>query len=321
MTIRRASDADLATLRVLWQELEDELGGPAFVRETWEEELVDTERRLREGVVLLAEEDGGPVGYAALDFGDRRIAWLVGIYVRPSARRRGVGRRLLAGVASAAREHGYAHLGLDVLTENRAARTLYERLGFVEFERSLAATLDELDARLEQVERPPSFGRVYAQTDDETGVERAVRQLVPRLGHSERTQLSAPRGGWIEVADELCSRDPRALRRLAQEISYRTGGVVLALGIEEETVVRYVLFDRGSVADEYASVPEFYGSLPPGDVVALGANPRVVQRLTGADPQRVRAVARTASSPDQLPPPRELYAELADVLGVGSPER
>jgi hypothetical protein len=63
-------------------------------------------------------------------------------------------------------------------------------------------------------------------------------------------------------------------------------------------------------------VPEFWGPIPPGDVVALGANATVVSRLTGAEPSRVRAVARTASSPDELPPPEELFAELAELLGL-----
>ena len=53
------------------------------------------------------------------------------------------------------------------------------------------------------------------------------------------------------------------------------------------------------------------------DVIALAANPTVAQRLTGADPARIRAVARTASSTEDLPPADELYAQLADVLGVG----
>jgi hypothetical protein len=94
---------------------------------------------------------------------------------------------------------------------------------------------------------------------------------------------------------------------------------VLTLGVEEEAVVRYVLFDRGSVADEYCSLPEYHGPLPPGDVVALNANPTVAHRLTGADPERVRDVARTASSAAELPPAENLYAELADVLGVPVP--
>jgi hypothetical protein len=79
-----------------------------------------------------------------------------------------------------------------------------------------------------------------------------------------------------------------------------------------------VLFDRGSVADEYASVPEYHGPLPPGDVISLGANPTVVHRLTGADSERVRAIAKTAKSPEDLPPAKELYDQLADLLGVGS---
>jgi hypothetical protein len=130
--------------------------------------------------------------------------------------------------------------------------------------------------------------------------------------------VSEPRNGWIGVDDELCSRDPKSLRRLGQELSYRTGGVVLTLGVEDGALVRYVLLDRGAVADEYASLPEFHGALPPGDVIALGANPTVVARLTGADPGRVRAVARTAKSAEDLPPAKELYAQLADLLGVGS---
>jgi hypothetical protein len=174
-----------------------------------------------------------------------------------------------------------------------------------------------LERELERAQRGGSAGRVFVQSDDETAIERAVRQFIPRLGRSERTEISRPRNGWVTIEDELCSREPRFLRRLAKEISDRTGAVVLLLGLEDGAVVRYILFDRGSVADEYASVPEFHGPLPPGDVVALGANPKVAQRLTGADPARVRAVARTARSPAELPPPERLLAEIADVLGVG----
>jgi hypothetical protein len=91
---------------------------------------------------------------------------------------------------------------------------------------------------------------------------------------------------------------------------------VCAIGVEDGAVVRYVLYERGSVVDEYQSVPEHFGPLPPGDVVALGANPTVVSRLTGADPGRVRAVARTASSSDELPPPGELLLQIAEVMGL-----
>ena len=77
-----------------------------------------------------------------------------------------------------------------------------------------------------------------------------------------------------------------------------------------------ILLERGRIVDEYLSVPEFYGPLPPGDVVGLAANPTVVSRLTRADPEAVRRVARTASSPAELPPARELLANLAAVMGI-----
>jgi hypothetical protein len=182
--------------------------------------------------------------------------------------------------------------------------------------RAAAERAGELERELAREAGAETFGRVYVQTDDEAAVERAVRQFVPRLGRSERTSVGATGSGWVEIDDELCSREPPLLRRLARELSDRTGAVVVALGVEQGAVVRYIIFESGRVADEYASVPEFFGPLPPGDVVALGANPTVAARLTGADPGRVRTVARTAPSPAKLPPAAELAAQLAVVLGL-----
>ena len=55
-------------------------------------------------------------------------------------------------------------------------------------------------------------------------------------------------------------------------------------------------------------------------MIGLAANPTVLARLTGADPQRVREVARTAASPSELPEPEELLAELASTLGLEGAE-
>jgi hypothetical protein len=68
--------------------------------------------------------------------------------------------------------------------------------------------------------------------------------------------------------------------------------------------------------DEYLSVPEHYGELAPGDAVALGANPTVVARLTGADPRDIRRIARTAASPADLQPAPELLRELAGAMKI-----
>ena len=77
----------------------------------------------------------------------------------------------------------------------------------------------------------------------------------------------------------------------------------------------YVLSGRMRVYMDDGSEVE----VGPGDVVALNANPTVAHRLTGADPERVRAVAKTASSAAELPPAEDTYAELAEVLGVPIP--
>jgi hypothetical protein len=181
---------------------------------------------------------------------------------------------------------------------------------------TLAAPAGELVERLSRGEEGPTFGTVHVQTDDEGAVTRAVEKVMPRLGHNEETSVSVAEHGWVRVRTELTDREPALLRRLARELSYTSGGVVLAMGVEDGAVVHYTLYDRGGAVDEYVSVPEYHGELPPGDVIALGANPTVVARLTGANPTRVREVARTAASPAELPPALELYGQIASVMGV-----
>ena len=68
--------------------------------------------------------------------------------------------------------------------------------------------------------------------------------------------------------------------------------------------MRMIVFDRGGIVDEYASVPEFHGPLPPGEVIALHANPVVVERYTGASQASVRAAApgRERRRPTCRPP-------------------
>jgi hypothetical protein len=70
------------------------------------------------------------------------------------------------------------------------------------------------------------------------------------------------------------------------------------------------------MVDEYLSVPTYYGPLPKGDELALEANPTLVARLTGAERDDVRRVARTAASPSELPPADELYTQIATLMGL-----
>jgi ribosomal protein S18 acetylase RimI-like enzyme len=317
--VRAATESDLETLKELWLAFEREHPTPEYEDVDEAVELSEVEEYVREHIALLAENGDATAGFVLARMRGARHGWISDLYVSPGSRGAGAAGRLVRDAAAALRERGADVIELDVRPWNEEARAVYERWGFRESKLTLAVKAEDLEARLSQEAPAPSHGLVFAQTDDETRVAKAVRAYIPRLGRSARTDVHPPVNGWIAVDDDLCSAHPALLRRLAQELSYRTGGVVLSLGVEEEAVVRYVLFDRGSVADEYCSLPEYHGLLPPGDVVALNANPTVAHRLTGADPAHVRSVARTASSAADLPPAEELYSEVADVLRVPLP--
>lgn len=222
---------------------------------------------------------------------------------------------LLEALVAAAHEQGESEIVVETTHESGDA---WIRAGFREVARTLTVPVDILEAHLGPA-KEGSYGSIHVQSDDVDSVLRAVRQFVPRLpGGSRGSAVVPPRDGWIAVGDELCDREPEMLRRLARELSDRMGAFVLALGAEEGRVVRYVALERGRVVDEYLSVPEYYGSLPPGEVIALGANPRLMSRMTGASADAVREAARTARSPEELPAAPDLLARIGELFGLGA---
>ena len=206
------------------------------------------------GRVLVCAGDDGVDGAIAGDVVDGvahvSLAW----------GERAVREVLLRELARWFRERGAKSVHIVVEAEDAPD---WEALGFAETRRELAGPLEALERRVAERPREPSFGSIHVQSDDLTRVERAVRQYVPRLpGRSRGNRVDSPRNGWIAVYDELCDRDPQMLRRLARELSDRLGAVVLAIGVEESAVVRFVLYQRGRVMDEYLSIQEFYGPIP-----------------------------------------------------------
>ena len=314
MTVRHATDDDFDALRTLWERWQAESPpSPPWADVSWEANRPELERALDANALFLAEEEGEPVGFVSAWIEDHH-GRIGDLYVAEAGRRQGTGSLLVETVIENLRARGATHLFLNA---NPAALAFYERLGFREESRNLVLQLE-----VREVGAGRSYGSVHVQSDDLGAVERAVRQFGPRLpGGSRGSEVTPPRNGWITVYDEACDRDPANLRRLAKELSDRTGAVVLSIGVEHEQVVRFVLLEAGRIVDEYLSVPEHYGALPPGDVISLAANPRVVARLTGADPTLIRAVARTATSPAELPPPQELLEAIAAAIGIEGAER
>ncbi|PWJ65476.1 ribosomal protein S18-alanine N-acetyltransferase [Rathayibacter iranicus] len=124
-TLREAAAGDLAAIMAIE---ESEFAGDAWSRGTMAEEI-----RSRHTRYLVAEREGALVGYAGLlcpvgaHEGDVQT-----IAVVASARRTGLGRRLLHALLEAAAERGARDVFLEVRADNPAAQTLYRSAGFEE---------------------------------------------------------------------------------------------------------------------------------------------------------------------------------------------
>jgi aminoglycoside 6'-N-acetyltransferase I len=92
--------------------------------------------------VLLAEDaTGGAVGMAELSIrsivegcSSGRVAYLEGWYVVPEARRRGVGRALVAAAEAWGREQGCTEFVSDTQLDNLDSAAAHRALGFTEVE-------------------------------------------------------------------------------------------------------------------------------------------------------------------------------------------
>ncbi|MEM9634935.1 MAG: GNAT family N-acetyltransferase [Pseudomonadota bacterium] len=108
----------------------------AFLRTFAEEEAFpeeDWRRRLSSGAkTFVAVLDGSDVGLVtgAYRRDQSGVAGLVGMWVAPEARQRGIGLALVQRVIDWAQTAGFEQLILDVADSNLSAISLYERAGF-----------------------------------------------------------------------------------------------------------------------------------------------------------------------------------------------
>jgi GNAT superfamily N-acetyltransferase len=82
------------------------------------------------GAFLVLEVDGQPVGCGGLRRHDERTAEIKRMFVRRSARRRGLARRLLAALEERARAAGYARVILETGVRQPEALALYANAGY-----------------------------------------------------------------------------------------------------------------------------------------------------------------------------------------------
>ena len=111
-------------------------------------------QRLTENVVLLARVGPTPAGsamyseYGVTDPGD---CSLFGMWVDPAFRRTGVAQALVHAVVAQARTAGRRRVILHVVRDNNAARSLYEREGFVATGQSVPYPHDSQMVEIEMV--------------------------------------------------------------------------------------------------------------------------------------------------------------------------
>ncbi len=132
--IREAVPGDAPVIRQLIQDLAEYEKAPEQAVAT-EQQIVDTlfgPRRRAE--VVIGSEGADPVGFAVFFHNystwlGRPGVYLEDLFVRPAARGRGYGRRLLAHLAAIAAERGCARMEWSVLDWNSPAIGFYRALG------------------------------------------------------------------------------------------------------------------------------------------------------------------------------------------------
>lgn len=134
MQIRPATRDDVSAIAELIRGLAryEKLENDVVMTEALLDKALFGDRQYAE--VLLAEEDGGPVGFALFfhnfsTFLGRPGIYLEDLFVLPEHRGRGIGRRLLTHLAQIAVERDCGRLEWSVLDWNRDAIGFYERIG------------------------------------------------------------------------------------------------------------------------------------------------------------------------------------------------
>ena len=89
------------------------------------------EEWMRRHVVLVAVQEGAPVGYAcAVEEHSSAVAWVTDLVVRPEVRRKGAASALLTATQDWAVDRGVRRLILEMTSKNQAGIRLAQKFGY-----------------------------------------------------------------------------------------------------------------------------------------------------------------------------------------------
>ncbi len=136
--IRYARPGDVEAILDLFEEVAAELlwigPEPGFDRDRRRASFLDAIARPDEFPIWVAREGTVLAGSLSIfHYGQAGLA--IGMLVRASYRRRGIGQAMIEHSFTWARDHGVGALSLHVFPHNLAARALYQRTGFREIAR------------------------------------------------------------------------------------------------------------------------------------------------------------------------------------------
>ena len=324
MNVRRAAAEDFDAIAELWREFDHEIPpptheGPAdeekeLARGARDHRLRDRVRRRgrRRNAGRLRARATARAGIRDAHGSLRRAA------TRAAA---GSGRSSCARCSSAFRELGIEHFDLEVMASNHVARSLYARWGLKD--------------------------EVVVMTGSVSGARGAARRAGGRRRSARSTPVGRPergRAGSAAVRPAAPGRLARLARRAAAgRLDRRLRRRLRPQpGDAPPTRARALRQDgcrdlaarrraRGARADDPLRARADRGRVPLGPGVLRPAAARRRRRTRREPdgrrrasrapiPEAVRRVARTAPSPADLPPARELLAELAGVMRVEGAE-
>ncbi len=155
--IREASSQDIQVICVLSNEVNGEHHNAipdtfeALGENNRDADFWLTYMAREESNILLIERDGEVVGMAAVSIPkgskppfliNKKVCHLSTIVIASSARRQGLGKRLLEAVEAHAHESDASEVLLEVMHFNQAAIAFYRSVGYGDFSTKLLKTID-----------------------------------------------------------------------------------------------------------------------------------------------------------------------------------